>query len=535
MRGQDWGITVAILLFAAALRLVGVAWGQPNARFDRTYTPRDLLHDQTPLQADEYVFVSFSLQMLLEHEIVPRFYHNPTFVHNFNALVFLLTGSHEQLAPASREGLTMRHYAPFRLYVMGRAHSALASVLAAAVTLAIARTLAGRRAMLHAGLLMAVSFPLVQHAHYTTSNSMGLLWVMLCVWASLRALKSPHSARWLVGAGVCAGFAFGSRFNGGVVVGVVGLAGLWAWCQTRTWTRAGVLVLAVGAFVGAFVASTPAVLLDRQTFWDDFRFISSQYLSMGGFSVSALSAWDGLQMEWHYLAVFGVGVPALIAIMAGAVWLVRRQRVVALILLAYVVAYSLLILRTVRPVGADQLVILAIGVLAVFYGAGMAWGLARWGLGVRVVVTVAGVLIPLSQSVQFVAQRTQPDTRQLMQAWIEAHVPVGATVGLISSYNVPLDPQRTPYWIAYEIAQDMDWRSIQPADYVIISDAVEHFRRRAGVPIARTLPEGAVWVAGIARPRWAGDDWALHTASYWHNPALDLYCLHEVACDALLP
>lgn len=532
MRGRDWGAVVAVLLLASVLRLVGIAWGQPDPRFDSYYSPRDLLHDQTPLQADEYIFVSFSLKMLRDGELVPRFYHNPTFVHRFNALVFWITGTPQQLAPTVRDGLTMRHYAPFRLYVMGRAHSVLASVFAAAITMAIARVLAGRRAMLHAGLLMAISFPLVQHAHYTTSNSMGLMWVMLCLYASLRALRQ-NSTHWLLAAGVCAGFAFGSRYNGGVVLGVMGLAGLVLWWRARTWRPALALLAGCAAFAAAFLLSTPAVLLDRQTFWDDLRFISSQYLSSGSGSFTPISAWEGLRMEWHYLAVFGVGVPALLPIAGGARQLWRKNAAFAGVLLAYVAAYSLLILRTVRPAGADQLVILAIGALAVLYGIGMAWLLARRALVWRVGLAIVGIVLPLSQSLQFTAQRKLPDTREVFLAWLHEQLPVGARVGLINSYNVPLDPTRTPYWQIYALAQEVDWTTVAEADYLLISDAGEFFRARTGVPIARTLPKGARWAAGVARPRWAGDDWALHTASYWHNPALDLYCLTPAACAAL--
>ena len=37
----------------------------------------------------------------------------------------------------------------------------------------------------------------------------------------------------------------------------------------------------------------------------------------------------------------------------------------------------------------------------------------------------------------------------------------------------------------------------------------------------------------VERPLWAGYDWTLHTASYWHNPTIRVYCLHEASCSAV--
>jgi hypothetical protein len=43
----------------------------------------------------------------------------------------------------------------------------------------------------------------------------------------------------------------------------------------------------------------------------------------------------------------------------------------------------------------------------------------------------------------------------------------------------------------------------------------------------------ATEIARIDRPQWTGYDWFMHTASYWHDPTLILYCLTPEACAAV--
>ena len=80
-----------------------------------------------------------------------------------------------------------------------------------------------------AGLLVAVSMPMVQHSHYATTSSLAAGFALLSIWASLAALRCSQRAaiwpRYLALAGIAAGLSAGNRYNAAAVGIVVFLAG----------------------------------------------------------------------------------------------------------------------------------------------------------------------------------------------------------------------------------------------------------------------------------------------------------------------
>ncbi len=553
MRPIDWCFVVALLLLAIALRFGGLTWGQPDLRLDGALAEKNLISENTPLHPDEFLFVQRPLWMRVKGQLNPEFFHNPSFLINLNFITYILTNTGQGQLIEEWEGVTARQQAPFPLYTIGRTFSALGGLLAVAGVYATARLISGRYAAVAAGMLAAVSFLLVQHAHYATTSSLSAGFSILVLWAVIRALKTPHQAGWgLAFAGVAAGLASGSRYNA-VLAGVILLAaGVWLFYRwpSRRMLRAvtiGWLLLPL-----TFILTTPAIIFDTQYVLDQMAGIVKQYLDF----------WDvtfttdyGLWFEYRYLVLFGLGIPGSLAVVTGIYAAIRqRQRgqvwsLVAVLLIAlYIIPYSLIVLRTVRPISAEQLLIPILPHLIVIAGVGVEWIRTLNVFRSRIafpMITLVLIGMPLTSSAQFVHLLNQPDTRQIMQEWVYTHLPVGSRLHLNGPYNVPLDHAdyvwSQNYATQYPPVEEMLENGV---DYVILSDAWYHDVLRSGEIInAEYLQEMRDYLAKldnsftrlayIPRPQWPGSDSLMHTPSYWHNPGMIVYCVTEASCAAV--
>ena len=257
MQGRGLWLAILTLLLAGILRFIGITHGQPNPADFPSLAPKHLIHEQTPLHPDEYLFVSIPLEMKVTGNLRHQFYDTPSFLINLNYALYWLTGTGNARSTEDWEGYNRRYYADFPLFVMSRTISALAGVFAVAVTMAVTRQVyRDRLSPLFAGGLVAVSFTLVQHSHYGTTNQLALAFGMLCVWASFQVMKTHHW-RWLTIGGLALGFAVGNRYNAGLFGLFLLIAGLWIVFQKRNLQMTGRVLIGWLAFPIAFLLSTP--------------------------------------------------------------------------------------------------------------------------------------------------------------------------------------------------------------------------------------------------------------------------------------
>lgn len=561
IRPSEWMFIVALLMFAAGLRLIGNTFGQPDPRYFPSYVAEQRIHKNVSIHPDEFLFVSIPLRMLVLRQFNPQFFHNPSFLINANLVTFALTGAQSGITPEMRVRVDERTYAPFHLYVIGRLYSALGGLLAVAVSYATARMIAGRYAALIAGLLIAISLPMVQHAHYATTSSLAAGFAMLAVWAAFRCLQDRRLRWWMFAlSGAAAGFAAGNRYNAagvGLVTFLVGLVLLW---RARSWRVGRVVLFGWCCMPAAFILSTPHVILDPEAVWQQFVQISRQYLGTG--APLYITADQGLFFEYRYLVLFGLGAAASLFVPIGLyaayrsfpgkqLFLKRNTLFLSVsILLLYLLAYSFVVLRTVRPDGADQLLVPVIPVVGLVAGVGAGWAHARLLAphpALASLLAVALICVPLASSIQFVRQLTQPDTRQLMEQWINAHIPSGAHIHLNGPYNVALDDDRYSWTQSY----GGDFKPLseilnEGVGYIVLSDAFYFGELRAAEihppqymmqvrEYLKTYSNSELLkeIARIERPAWTGYDWMGHTPSYWHNPGLRVYCVGEASCAAV--
>ncbi len=558
---------VMMLVFAAGLRLIGNTFGQPNPDYYPSYTPRQMIHSNTALHSDEFHFVSKPLQMLVKRQLHPHFFENPNFLINLNFVTYWLTGADNGITLADREGVGAREYAPFHLYPYVRTLSALGGVLAVAGTYAIARFMAGRHAAAAAGMLVTVSLPMVQHAHYATTSSLAAGFAAVSIWAAFATMRRADGGQTRLTrglfalAGLAAGLAAGNRYNAAAVSIVVCVAGLILLYRHRTRQMLSTVGVGWALFPLSFLFTTPYLLRDPEKFMADFRYITGQYAAGTGISFSTAY---GLYFEYRYLVLFGIGLPAAMAVLLGlyAAWRTRptradflrcilRRNSAALyttVLLLYVLPYSIVILRTPRPSSAEQMLLPVIPVFAAFAGMGVCWLSERLTLPARARIPgliVILVIMPLVFTVQAVQLFAQVDTRAVMETWIYEHLPPGSHVHLTGPYNVALDESIFPTTQTYggDLLPLDDIRALE-ADYLVVADTwfkdislawevIPADYRQEVQAYLETFDHDLQRLAQLDSPAWIGRDQFMSSMRAWHDPALTVYCLHEAACDAV--
>jgi hypothetical protein len=537
---RQLAVILTVLLLAATLRFYGLDFGQPPADLIMTDAPPATLPPDAAVHPDEYLFVQRPLRMLLTGERNPKFFHNPSFLINTNLVVFWLTGEYNAISWDDRAMLSARRQAPFRLFFTGRVFSALGGVLAVAGVYAAGRALAGHVAGTTAAALVAVSLPMVQHAHYATTSSLAAGFVAVCLWATLATIRRFHPILFVL-AGVAAGLAAGNRYNAAAISLVVFFAGWVHLYNNRTYRRAGWVLLGWVAFPLTFLFTTPHVIFDTAFVWSEFQFITNRYI---GIDIDPLnvSPWLGLRYELRYLVTTGLGPVAAMVALVGIVAGVRtRQQAIMLgLVLTYILPYTYVVLRTIRPLWSDQMLVPFIPAVAVVVGLGAA-RLQRWMPTPLIALLV--LTPPLILSISAQAAFTSPDTRYQAALWAADHLPDGAQVHLYGPYNVPLDSHRYTVTHTYGTGEtlEIDALRAQNVDYVIVSDA--WFRYFENTPyIDPTYAEQMLaplqafvtelpMLYHMPRPFVIGTDDPMHTATYWHHPAITIYCLTDHACD----
>lgn len=531
LRPIDWVVILCVLLGAAVLRTTGLDFGRPNPAHNRSLQP--MINMNTTLHPDEYFYVSIPYEMVARGWAYPHFYENPSFLINLNRITFQLTNSATEANPGrwDAEKINNRSFAPFPLYVIGRFYSMLGGLLIVASLYATTRLMMGRYAALFVGLLAAVSLPLVQHAHYATTSSLAGAGVAVCLWGCYAALCQPRRATPLIIAGIAAGIAAGNRYNAAAVAISLTITGVLLLLISGRWRTFLIVALSGAAFPITFLITTPGFLGENEFFWEQFRFIYARYGTVGGYT--------GLFHEYRYMVLLGIGLPAAVLAVIGFVEAWRRFRFPlfrhiapihlypSLILGAFALPYSLVVLNTPFYPNGDQLTVPFIPVLCLWAGLGFALVqrlIRARGMAVVAVIAIGTALLP---TLLFVARLNQPDTREELEAWIYEHIPHGSRIHLAGGYNIALDPAD------YVVTQDYDYTTplrtlmAQQVDYVVVSDAAAFSHARVGekndsdtwddpqLPLIAEIPRWHSWL-----------DWLpVNNAVYWHQPGLRVYCL----------
>jgi hypothetical protein len=293
-------------------------------------------------------------------------------------------------------------------------------------------------------------------------------------------IRTRGEAKWYFLAGLCAGLAGATKYNGAVTIVLPLLAhilatpwGEWGWLNGR-------FFLTMGAFSLGFFGGNPFALGNLPAFLNDLATVLNHYST-------AHPGFEGRDNWRWYPTLFLTSVDALwfVAGMVGLIGLVWREWRKGLLLIAFPLIYYLLISRFVVRFERNMVPLLPFLALGggwlVDVGAdwlvqklpltsGKREAFASWAL--PLVVCCLLLVLPLAASVSFDRTISQTDHREIAGRWVEENVEPGDKIA-IEHYSIPFDYARYHVEDVLRISDhDLDWYKTQGFDILIISDGV---------------------------------------------------------------
>ena len=365
-------------------------------------------------------------------------------------------------------------------YLVGRLLTALFGTLTVLVVYLSGRQISSRRTGLLAAALLGGDYLHIIHSHYATFDVMVGFWVALTLLFS-ELLRDRQETKWYALAGLCAGLAGATKYNGAVAIVLPILAhilstpwGEWGWLNGR-------LFLAFGSFLLGFFGGNPFALGNLPDFLGGLATVLHHYGTQHpGFEGKANWRW--------YPSVFltSADAPWVIAGTLGMLGMLWKEWKKGLLLVAFPVIYYVMVSRFIVRFERNMVPLLP------FLAIGGGWLIDRGAdrltqrfkrshlLSSALAVLVATLLIclPLVASVSLDRVLAQTDHRELAGQWVEENITKGSKIA-IEHYSIPFDYDQ------YEVKDiiragdhELDWYQQEGFEFLIISDGVWEILRR---------------------------------------------------------
>jgi 4-amino-4-deoxy-L-arabinose transferase-like glycosyltransferase len=445
-----------VLLAALSLRLWGSGYGLPA--YSR-YHP------------DEHALVERAAAILWTGDWNLHRFNYPPFYAYIQAVAhagYFLWGAAQGLW-SQLFAFTVPQY-----YHASRVVTALFGTLSVLVVYLVGREMFSRRAALLGAVFLATSYLHIVHSHYATFDVMvGFLAILTLLFSEL--LRTRGEAKWYLLAGLCAGLAGATKYNGAVVV-LVPLAahvlatpwGEWGWLSGR-------LFLGLGGFLLGFLGGNPYALGNMDQFLNGLATVLHHYgTHQPGFEGTGNWRWyirtllTSADSLWIVSAATGL---------AGILWRDWRKGLLVVAFPAiYYLMMSAFVVRFERNL-VPMLPFLALG------GGWLVDALAqraavrlhrsqRWSHLFAVTGSLLIVALPATAALAFDAAISRTDHREIAGQWVEENIEWGSKIA-IEHYSIPFD--HTEYWVTDVIritAHGLDWYLDEGYDVLIISDGV---------------------------------------------------------------
>jgi 4-amino-4-deoxy-L-arabinose transferase-like glycosyltransferase len=369
---------------------------------------------------DEPLFVLPAVKMAATGDLNPHWFGHPgsTVMYPIAALVRV---RHALVGDGTIQETWNADPSPF--FVLGRLLMVALAVASVPLVYAVGRRV-GPVAGLVASWLIATYPMVMQAAQVVRTDAGSLFFTTLALWLCLRVLERGTTAATLL-AGGAIGVAIGTKYYLVALVGVqlaVSLA-----VATREGTARAALNLPLGlvaAVVGLFVSS-PYLLLDfRAAVLSVEREFRSYHVG-----ADALSPFGNFLWYVRSALPEAVGVPALLASLAGAILALVRRRLPDVVLVGFGVVF--LIEICLSPLHWERWLLPILPVLAVLAGLAVERAAAlvpRGGGWVAAGLAVTLAAGPASQAVQNGLMQRRPSTRVVAREWMLEHVAPGTHV-----------------------------------------------------------------------------------------------------------
>jgi 4-amino-4-deoxy-L-arabinose transferase-like glycosyltransferase len=293
---------------------------------------------------------------------------------------------------------------------------------------------------------------------------------VLAMWFCIRVYHDGRTSDYLF-AGFFCGLAASTKYNGGVML-LAPLAahfmreGLAGW---RNWR----VLAALGMAGTAFVLASPFALLDWEHFVNDLQFEARHY-------ATGHDGFEGNSPGWYLTyAMEAEGPAALIALLEVGRGLLRRSKQTLLLAIFPITYFAFISTFEVRNARTLLPILPFAFLLAAQFLSGMMESLRTerevgrpWHRMAVILLAVACVLWPLSQSVRVDAQFATVDSRETARVWIAEHLPYGARL-CIESYAPYVDPrQYSIQGVRRMIDQPFEWYVANGCQYLIFSQGM---------------------------------------------------------------
>jgi 4-amino-4-deoxy-L-arabinose transferase-like glycosyltransferase len=407
-------LLASVLLFSLGLRLWGSGFGLP------AYT---LYHP------DEHALVDRAAEILWTGDWNLHRFNYPPFY------AYLQTGGYAAYFLWGAAQGTWDQVMPFTLpkyYHIGRLMTGLFGTLTILVVYLIGKEIRGKRTGLLAAALLGGCYLHVIHSHYATFDVMVAFLAALTLLFSV-LIWTRRETKWYLLAGLCAGLAGATKYNGAVVMILPLLAhvlstpwGEWGWLDRY-------LVLAIGGFLLGFFGGNPFALGNLPDFLNGLATVLFHYgTQQPGFEGRGNWRW--------YIQVFltsadAAWVAAGALGLAGILW---REWKKGLLLVAFPVIYYLMVSRFIVRFERNMVPLLP------FLALGAGWlldRLAGWlarrftrdwlfSHGVAALGATLILVLPAAASISFDWAISQTDLRQVAGRWIEDNVKAGSKIAI---------------------------------------------------------------------------------------------------------
>lgn len=422
------------------------------------------------LGVDEPEIIERSVRMMKSGDFHPHFFDYPGL---YIYIQFLTACARFVVGAIGGAWANLNEAAPAEFYLWGRAVSATFGTL---TILMVYR--AGRRISPLTGLLSAAIFAVqsmhVRESHFVLTDVPTTFFVALTWVLALRAheLRTTRAFFW---AGVAAGLAAATKYNGGVAILLplfVLLIGTGHWrCRVRAFAA-----VVLGA-AGAFLAGAPYTVLALPEFLNAFAYLSHMY------AVGPAPPEPGWMTYLKHLRI-NVSVPGLLAALVGvgltlrALWRAPRAgaSVAWVLTLAFAVIYFWMIAGQRLTYGRYLLPLLPF--LCVLAGGALAWTFESLHARLsrpRVAVLVTAALlvgvcwVPAANAVSTLRDAGKVSTSQQTYEWILANIPAQSKIGM-ESRGVLLNPEQYKVeYLARFIRHDFAYYHAGGFDYLIAS------------------------------------------------------------------
>jgi 4-amino-4-deoxy-L-arabinose transferase-like glycosyltransferase len=325
-----------------------------------------------------------------------------------------------------------------------------------------------RKAGLLAAMLVAISPTLVTHSRYVTPNipaaALGVAAIASSLWVLRRGTWPAYAV-----AGLSIGLAASSKYN--VALVAVALLMAHVFRNGRRSLRDPRIYVALGVAGIAFLATTPAMILDTQEVLHDLRYEAAHYRT-------GHAGMEGDSFLWYLAYLLGREPVIAIAGLAGIALAVYRRNRPALVVATFAITYLAFI--STFTVHNDRTLLTVLPVLAIVGAGAVSTSLDRLAAdsgslrgAAATVLLIALLTLPLQATVASTITSVTPDGRESAHAWIVENLyraprrPAVAVESFAPYMDRELVDLESPASIT---GHTLDWYRARGTEYFVFSE-----------------------------------------------------------------